>query len=74
MSHSMNKEFDSYTIRPEDVLADREYQVLQRALSGEIPCPWCEQSLRGSFYFYLEDGFHDKGVRLQCSSCGFDEW
>ena len=69
----MNRELDRYTIQPEDVLTEREYALLQRAKAGEVPCPWCERPLKGSF-FYLEDGYHDKGVRLHCSSCGFDEW
>lgn len=60
-------------IQPEDVLTEKEYQLLQRARAGEIPCPWCERPLEGSFYFFLDDGDEDKGVRLRCSNCGFDE-
>jgi hypothetical protein len=53
-----------------DVLNEQEYQLLQRARAGEIPCLWCERPLTRSFY---DDGEQHKGVRLQCSSCGFDE-
>lgn len=53
-----------------DVLTEQEYQLLQRARAGEIPCPWCERPLTGSFY---DDGDQYKGVCLQCSGCGFDE-
>ena len=69
----MNRERERYTIQPEDVLTEREHELLDRAQAGEISCPWCGQILRGMFYFYLEDGYHDKGVRLHCPSCGFDE-
>jgi len=60
-------------IQAEDVLPEKEYQVLQRARAGEIACPWCERPLEGSFYFFVEDGHQDTGVRLRCSGCGFDE-
>ena len=69
----MSKEHKGYTIQPEDVLTEREHELLDRAQAGEITCPWCEQTLRGIFYFYLEDGYQYKGVRLHCSGCGFDE-
>ena len=69
----MNRELDSHIVRPQDVLTEREYQLLQRAQAGEIPCPWCERPLTGIFYSYLEDGVQDTGVRLRCSSCGFEE-
>jgi hypothetical protein len=76
----MTKEIEEYfiqrtqqQIQPEDVLTEEEYQLLQRARAGEIPCPWCERPLRGSFYFFLDEGIQTKGVRLQCSGCGFDE-
>jgi hypothetical protein len=76
----MNKEIEEYftqkiqqQIQPEDVLTEQEYQLWQRAQAGEIPCPWCEQPLAGSFYFFLDDGYQCKGVRLRCSGCGFDE-
>ena len=69
----MNKERERYTIQPEDVLTEREHEVLDRAQAGEITCPWCGHILRGFFYFYLENGYHDKGVRLHCAGCGFDE-
>ena len=62
------------TIQPEDVLAEREYETLQRARAGEISCPWgCERPVTGSFYFFVEEGREYKGVRLTCGGCGFDE-
>ena len=70
---SMNRELEEYTIQPKDVLTEREHQLLERAQAGEIPCPWCERPLTGIFYFHLEDGYQEKGVRLRCSDCGFDE-
>jgi len=70
---SMTREFEGYIVQPEDVLTEREHQLLDRAQAGEISCPWCERPLMGTFYFYLDDGYQDKGVRLRCSSCGFDE-
>lgn len=69
----MTRELEGYIIQPEDVLNEQEYQLLQRARAGEIPCPWCERPLMGSFYFFLHDGYQYKGVRLRCSGCGFDE-
>lgn len=69
----MTKEIEGYIIQPEDVLNEQEYQLLQRAQAGEIPCPWCERPLAGSFYFFLDDGIQYKGVRLRCSGCGLDE-
>ena len=69
----MTKEIEGYIIQPEDVLNEEEYQLLQRAQAGEIPCPWCERPLIGSFYFFLDGGYQHKGVRLCCSGCGFDE-
>ena len=69
----MGVELEGYTIQPEDVLTEREHEMLDRALAGEIMCPWCERPLKGIFYFYLEDGYQYKGVCLHCSSCGFDE-
>ena len=72
---SMTRELEGFIIQiqPEDVLTETEYQVLQRARAREIPCPWCERPLEGSFYFFVEDGHQDTGVRLRCSGCGFDE-
>jgi predicted RNA-binding Zn-ribbon protein involved in translation (DUF1610 family) len=72
-NHHMSEENQGYTIQPEDVLTVQEHDLLDRAQAGEISCPWCGEVLTGIFYFYLEDGCHDKGVRLHCSSCGFDE-
>ena len=69
----MTREIESYTVQPEDVLNEQEYQLLQRARAGEISCPWCELPLTGSFYFFLDEGTQYKGVRLHCSGCGFDE-
>lgn len=70
----MNTERLRGSIQPEDVLTQQEYGVLQRAQAGEIVCPWgCERSVSGTFYFFVEEGIQHKGVRLRCSSCGFDE-
>jgi hypothetical protein len=69
----MPREIERYIIQPEDVLNEEEYQLLQRAQAGEIPCTWCDRPSTGSFYFFLEDGYQYKGVRLCCSDCGFDE-
>jgi predicted RNA-binding Zn-ribbon protein involved in translation (DUF1610 family) len=71
----MTVEFEGFIIEvsPEDVLPDKEYQLEQRAKAGEMPCPWCGLPLEGSFYFSVEDGHRDAGVRLRCSGCGFDE-
>ena len=73
----MAKEIKRYIIGPEDILTEQEYQLLQQAAAGELPCPWCERPLSGSFVkcsFLDEDSGHQYyGVRLQCV-CGFDEY
>ena len=71
----MTREIERYIIRvrPDVIWTEEEYQLLQRARAEEIPCPWCERPLVGSFYFFLDDGYQYKGVRLQCPGCGFDE-
>lgn len=52
----MNRERQRYTIQPEDVLTEREHELLDRAQAGEITCPWCEQPLRGIFFLILRMG------------------
>ena len=69
----MAEESKRYIIQPEDILTVQEYQLLQQAEAGDLPCPWCERPLIGSFYFFLDEGYQFKGVRLRCSGCGFDE-
>ena len=64
----VTREIEEYVIQPEDVLTETEYELFQQAQA--IPCPWCDRSLTGSFYFFItEDGYQEKGVRLKCSGC-----
>ena len=75
----MTEESKRYIIQPEDILTEQEYQLLQQAEAGELPCPWCERPLFGSFVkcsWLDEDGAHQYyGVRLQCvPDCGFDSY
>ncbi len=71
----MTVESERHIIQPEDVLTLTEYDLLQRSREQKIPCPWCDLPLAGSFYLFVtEDGYQEKGVRLRCSGCGFDEW
>ena len=65
------KELD---VRPEDVLSETEYALLERARRQELSCPNCAQALQGRFYFFAEAGGQYKGVRLHCAQCGFEEW
>lgn len=69
----MGFENELYSPKSEDVLTEDEYQVLQRAQQGELPCPGCQTVLNGHFYFDVVEGRQMKGVRLSCSECGFQE-
>ena len=62
-------------VRPEEVLSDRELQLLAQAQSRELPCPWCKRPLSGNFV-YIEvpdDDDYYAGVKLSCQ-CGFVEY
>ena len=52
----MDFERGLYSPKPEDVLTEDEYQILQRSQQGELPCPGCETTLNGSFYFDIVKG------------------
>ena len=72
---SMTRELEGYNFQPEDVLTLTEYELLEKSRAKQVSCPWCDLPLTGLFYiFEIEDGLQEKGVRLRCSSCGFDEW
>ena len=61
-------------VGPEDVLTAQEVDLLQRAESGKVSCPWCGQPLMGEFLYYdLENDDFYAGVRLSCG-CGFVEY
>lgn len=65
---------DTVAVRPEDVLADKDLDMLAKARNGELPCPWCERPLSGAFVFLqLEGDDYYAGVRLSCL-CGFVEY
>ena len=66
------KEPQSVTPRPEDVLTTLEAEALQKAEAGVLPCPWCGQMLRAEM---IVSGDYE-GVVLSCpdrGSCGFRE-
>lgn len=52
-------------------LAPYEHELLDRAASGEIPCPWCSSALHGRASMALGE----PSVRLTCPDprCGFEE-
>jgi hypothetical protein len=72
-NRAVRREFDSTSVRPEDVLSSEEQQLLTRARNQELTCPHCTGVLDGRVYFVVVDGHQLKGVRLTCSHCGFDE-
>lgn len=74
----MTRESERHIVQSEDILTEQEYQLLQQAEAGELPCPWCERPLFGSFVkcSFLDDNGHPYyGVRLPCvPECGFEEY
>ena len=66
------KEPQSVTPRPEEILTTQEAEVLQKAEAGVLPCPRCGQMLRAEM---IVSGDYE-GVLLSCpdrGSCGFRE-
>ena len=66
------KEPQSVTPRPEEILTTQEAEVLQKAEAGVLPCPWCGQTLRADM---IVSGDYE-GVLLSCpdgGGCGFRE-
>ena len=66
------KEPQSLTPRPEEILTTHEAEVLQKAEAGVLPCPWCGQMLRADM---IVSGDYE-GVVLSCpdrGACGFRE-
>ena len=61
-------------VRPEDVLSDRELDVLARVRAGQLPCPICGKTLQGQFlYIQVDADDYYAGVKLSCR-CGFVEY
>ena len=66
------KEPQSVTPRPEEVLTTQEAEVLQKAEAGALPCPWCGHPLMAEM---IISGDYE-GVVLSCPDrghCGFRE-
>ena len=66
------KEPQSVTPRPEEILTTQEAEVLQNAEAGVLSCPWCGQMLRAEM---IVSGDYE-GVVLSCPDrgiCGFRE-
>lgn len=71
----MTSGLERYTIQPEDVLTDREYQVWQRAQAGELPCPqYLDIPLSAKIIFDEDEEGQIEGLLLYCSKCGFREY
>jgi hypothetical protein len=43
----MDFERSLYSPKPEDVLTEDEYQILQEAQQSRLPCPECKTTLNG---------------------------
>jgi len=64
------KELYPITIRPEDIFTAQEAEVQQLADRGELPCPWCGETLTGE---KVVCDVYD-GVVLTClTGCGWQE-
>ena len=61
-------------VRPEEVLTQRELDILARVRDGQLTCPLCDQPLEGQFlYFQVDEDDYYAGVKLSCE-CGFVEY
>jgi len=52
-----------------DTLPPGQHEILERAASGDVACPWCDEALHGEASLTIGE----PTVRLSCCQCGFEE-